>query len=71
MTLVNSGGQSLYTRSRGQGADAMLLTGSGLWIGSDNGNFTTINGQQVWQTSQSCGGVNGLAGICFLPYPGQ
>lgn len=71
LTLVNSGGQSLYTRSRGQGADAMLVTGSGLWIGSDNGNFTTINGQQVWQTSQSCGGVNGLAGICFLPYPGH
>jgi hypothetical protein len=71
LTLVNSGGQSPYTRSRGQGADAMLLTSSGLWIGSDNGNFTTINGQQVWQTSQSCGGVNGLAGICFLPYPGH
>ena len=49
----------------------MLLTGSGLWIGSDNGNFKTIDGQQVWQTSQSCGGVNGLAGICFLPYPGH
>jgi len=41
LTLVTPR-QSLYTRSRGQGADAMLVTGSGLWIGSDNGNFTTI-----------------------------
>jgi hypothetical protein len=28
----------------------------------------TINKQQVWEGSQTCGGVSGLAGICFLPY---
>jgi hypothetical protein len=46
------------TRSRGRGADDMLLTSSGLWIASDN-----------FDGSQACGGVKGLAGICFLPYP--
>jgi hypothetical protein len=46
----------------------MLVTSAGLWIGSDNGNYATVNGQQVWQGSQTCGGVSGLAGICFLPY---
>jgi hypothetical protein len=45
-------------RARGKGADDMLLTSRGLWIASDN-----------FDGSQSCGGVNGLAGICFLPYP--
>jgi hypothetical protein len=46
------------TRARGLGADDMLLTSAGLWIASDN-----LDG------SQTCGGVNGLAGICLLPYP--
>jgi hypothetical protein len=48
------------TRARGLGADDMLLTGAGLWIASDN-----LDG------GQSCGGVDGLAGLCFLPYPTQ
>ncbi|HKS52520.1 MAG TPA: hypothetical protein VJS67_11680 [Pseudonocardiaceae bacterium] len=45
------------TRSRGLGADDMLVTRAGLWIASDN-----------LQGSTSCGGVSGHAGICFLPY---
>jgi hypothetical protein len=46
-----------YSKARGYGADDMLLTRAGLWIASDNFDF-----------SQTCGGVSGLAGICFLPY---
>jgi len=45
------------TRSRGIGADDLLLTRAGLWIASDN-----------YQGSQMCGKVGGLSGICFLPY---
>lgn len=45
------------TRSRGLGADDLLLTEAGLWIASDN-----------FRGSQMCGKVNGLSGICFLPY---
>jgi hypothetical protein len=45
------------TRARGLGADDMLVTSAGLWIGSDNLN-----------NSNQCGGVTGHAGICFLPY---
>ncbi len=45
------------TRSRGLGADDLLLTRAGLWIASDN-----------YQGSQMCGRVSGLSGICFLPY---
>jgi hypothetical protein len=45
------------TRGRGLGADDMLLTGAGLWVASDNKTNTN-----------DCGGVNGHAGICFLPY---
>jgi hypothetical protein len=45
------------TRSRGIGADDLLLTRAGLWIASDN-----------YQGSQMCGKVNGLSGICFLSY---
>jgi hypothetical protein len=45
-------------RSRGHGADDMLLTSAGLWIASDN-----FNGG-----ADSCGGHAGHAGICFLPY---
>ncbi len=48
------------TRARGLGADDMLITNAGLWIASDN-----------LDNSQTCGGVNGLAGICLLPYPAQ
>jgi hypothetical protein len=46
-----------YSRSRGHGADDMLLTSAGLWIASDNFGGGT-----------SCGGISGFAGICFLPY---
>jgi hypothetical protein len=46
-----------YERSRGVGADDMLLTRAGLWIASDN-----------FGKSESCGFVPGLSGICFLPY---
>ena len=35
----------------------MLITSAGLWIASDN-----------FDDSQMCGGADGLAGICFLPY---
>jgi hypothetical protein len=45
------------TRSRGHGADDMLITSAGLWIASDN-----------FSNAQKCGGVSGHAGICFLPY---
>ena len=45
------------TRSRGLGADDMLLTSAGLWIASDN-----FNG------ASQCGGKFGHAGICLLPY---
>jgi len=44
------------TRARGLGADDMLVTTAGLWIASDN-----------FQGSDTCGGVGGHAGICFLP----
>jgi hypothetical protein len=56
--LENTGGTAgLYSRARGEGADDMLLTSTGLWIASDN-----LGG------SASCGGVSGHAGLCFLPY---
>jgi len=45
------------TRSRGLGADDMLLTSAGLWIASDN-----------FDGADKCGGVSGHSGICFLPY---
>jgi hypothetical protein len=55
---VNSAGSAgYYTRARGLGADDMLVTGTGLWIASDN-----------FDGSDTCGGAGGLAGICFLPY---
>ena len=46
-----------YSRARGLGADDMLITAAGLWIASDN-----------FDGESACGGVNGYAGICFLPY---
>lgn len=45
------------TRSRGLGADDLLVTSAGLWIASDN-----------FDGSQMCGKADGLAGICLLPY---
>jgi hypothetical protein len=44
-------------RGRGKGADDMVVTDAGLWIGSDNMNNTNM-----------CAGKFGLAGICFIPY---
>ncbi len=55
--IVNGQGTGLYTRGRGLGADDMLFTKAGLWIGSDNFGGTSM-----------CGGQQGFAGICFLPY---
>jgi hypothetical protein len=56
--LTNSAGTAgLYTRDRGLGADEIYKTPTGIWIASDN-----LGG------SNMCGGVSGLAGICFLPY---
>ena len=56
--LENSAGTAgLYSRDRGLGADDMLVTPAGLWIASDN-----------FDGANACGGVSGLAGICFLPY---
>ena len=48
----------MYSRSRGHGADDMLLNSDGLWIASDNFGGGT-----------SCGGQAGFSGICFLPFP--
>ncbi len=45
-----------YSRSRGLGADDMLITSAGLWVASDN-----------YDQSQYCGGIS-TSGICFLPY---
>jgi hypothetical protein len=57
--LTNSGGTAgLYSRDRGLGADQIYKTPAGIWIASDNQGG-----------SNACGGVSGLAGICFLPYP--
>jgi hypothetical protein len=53
---VNTSGTARYTMSRAN-ADDMLVTSAGLWIASSNR-----------LGSQSCGGVGGHAGICFLPY---
>ncbi len=52
-----SGTAGRYSRSRGYGADDLLITSAGLWIASDNFGGDT-----------SCGGSAGHAGICFLPY---
>jgi hypothetical protein len=59
--LLNSGGTAgLYSRSRGLGADDMLVTSRGLWIASDNFDANKTG-------SDKCGGVSGHSGICFLP----
>jgi hypothetical protein len=55
LNKTNSAGY--YERSRGIGADDMLLTSAGLWIASDN-----------FGHSQTCGFVDRRSGICFLPY---
>lgn len=47
------------TRSRGYGADDLLLTSAGLWIASDN--FSDGG-------AQKCAGQGDKGGICFLPY---
>lgn len=57
--LSPANGSVVYnpTRGRGLGADDMLVTSAGLWIGSDT----------AFGTDQ-CGGQHGHGGICFLPY---
>ena len=56
--LTNSAGtKGRYSRDRGLGADQIYKTPAGIWIASDNQGG-----------SDACGGVSGLAGICFLPY---
>ena len=57
LILNSAGNAGRYSRSRGHGADDMLLTGAGLWIASDN-----------FGGGIQCGGVSGFSGICFLPY---
>ena len=57
LMLNSSHTAGLYSRARGLGADDMLLTGAGLWIASDN-----------FAGSNTCDGVSGHSGICFLPY---
>jgi hypothetical protein len=55
--ITNSSGTAgLYSRSRGRGADDLLVTSAGLWVASDNFGGNT-----------SCGGSSGYSGICFLP----
>jgi hypothetical protein len=56
--LKPSDGSVIYdpSRSRGHGADDMILTSAGLWIASDN-----------FQGSDMCGHRHGFSGICFLP----
>jgi len=59
--LLNSGSTAgLYSRSRGLGADDMLVTSRGLWIASDNFDADKTG-------SDRCGGQAGHSGICFLP----
>jgi hypothetical protein len=54
---VNAAGTAVYySHDRGLGADFMMTTSAGLWIGSDNLDET-----------QYCGGISS-SGICFLPY---
>jgi hypothetical protein len=62
--LAPSDGAVIFnpTRSRGLGADDMLVTSEGLWVASDN--YTESDGS----VADKCGGVSGHAGICFLPY---
>jgi hypothetical protein len=67
LDMRNSSGSALYTRSRGQGADDMLVTSAGLWIASDSGTVSKSTGKFGY--SQTCGGVTSHSGICFLPYP--
>jgi hypothetical protein len=60
------GTAGLYSRSRGSGADDMLLTRRGLWVASDNGVYA----DGTFHLSDTCGRAHGHAGICFLPYTG-
>jgi hypothetical protein len=63
--LLNSKGTAgLYERSRGEGADDLLLTSAGLWVASDNGVYS----HGTFHLSDVCGFAHGHAGICFLPY---
>ena len=63
--LTENDGKGLYVRSRGLGADDLLLTSAGLWIASDNQTGLDAHGKPY--TSTMCGGASGHAGLCFLP----
>jgi hypothetical protein len=63
--LTENDGKGLYVRSRGLGADDLLLTSAGLWIASDNQTGLDAKGKPY--TSTMCGGASGHAGLCFLP----
>jgi hypothetical protein len=52
------GTAGLYSAAR-DNADDAILTSAGLWVASSN-RFG----------SETCGGVSGVSGICFLPYSG-
>ena len=57
--ILNSAGTAgLYSRSRGHGADDMLLTTAGLWIASDNFDERNLVRRRR----------PGFSGLCFLPY---
>ena len=66
-TLVpNSGGTAgLYTMTRAN-ADNMLITGTGLWIGSTNRYTVNKCGDLTGPTGHNAADH---AGICFLQYP--
>ena len=44
-------------RARGKGADDIVVTDAGVWIGGDND-----------KNANTCGGKSGFGGICFMPY---
>jgi hypothetical protein len=51
------------TRDRGDGADDLVVTSAGLWIGSDNAFGSSACGK-----TSTGAAAYGHAGICFLPY---
>ncbi|MGN6676832.1 MAG: hypothetical protein ACTHKL_03520 [Streptosporangiaceae bacterium] len=78
--LSPSNGDIIFdpTRSRGIGADDMLVTSAGLWIGSDNFDGSQYCGRTSrthrWGPPRPGGKpphgkrIGGHAGICLLPY---
>jgi len=56
VSAANGAAQAGPDRGRGQGAEDLLRTTAGLWIGSDN-----------FLGTDTCAGHAGHMGICFLP----